>query len=198
MLGSTQSLVNLSLRLDAATSMASITIAGPSAVWFGVGFNAQQMGDEPWTVIVDGTGAVTERKLVDQKPGTQLVSSVKVVSNTVSNGVRTVELSRPFRGAGPDYYSFTLNSSELPFINAVGSGPQFTYHKSKMPSSLLLLPEAAPACVCAGMFAVVVGLFLGVHGGGNVLAAVHSCEKFLRESLVGVFGVGHYYRWWRL
>lgn len=148
--GSTQSLVGLSLHLDTSTSTASFSIVGPADVWFGVGFNAQEMGDEPWTVIIDGTGAVSERKLVDQKPGTLLNPSVKVVSNTVSNGIRTVQMTRPLKGAGADYYTFNISATELPFINAVGSGPQFSYHKSKMPSSLLLLPEGSAACVCAG------------------------------------------------
>jgi len=31
-----------------------------------------------------------------------------------------------------------------------GNGPDFAYHKSKMPSSLTLLATAEPACVCAG------------------------------------------------
>jgi hypothetical protein len=62
-----------------------------------------------------------------------------------------VELTRALKGAGSDYFTFSLNgSAALPFINAVGSGPQFAYHKEKLPSSLLLLPVAAPACVCAG------------------------------------------------
>ena len=149
--GATASLVNLTVALDAAADEARITMSGPSAVWFGVGFDAQQMGDEPWTVVVDGTGAVTERKLVDQKAGTELPASVTVVSSSVGNGVRTVVLTRPLKGKGPDYYSFNVaNTTTLPFINAVGSTPAFGYHQAKLPSSLLLLPTTAPVCVCAG------------------------------------------------
>lgn len=150
-MGSTQSLVTVSAHLDAEADEARISMAGPSDVWFGVGFNAQEMSDEPWTVVVDGTGAVSERKLVDQKPGTLLTPSVKVVSNTVSGSIRTVLLTRPLKGATPDYYTFVVNgSSELPFINAIGSGPAFSYHKAKLPASLLLLPTSSPACVCSG------------------------------------------------
>ena len=149
--GATGSLVNLTVALDAAADEARITMAGPSAVWFGVGFNAQQMGDEPWTIVVDGAGAVTERKLVDQKPGTELAATITVVSNTAVNGVRTVVLTRPLKGKDEDYYSFDVaGTTALPFINAVGSGPAFAYHQAKLPSSLLLLPKTSPACICAG------------------------------------------------
>ena len=40
--------------------------------------------------------------------------------------------------------------SRIPFIDAVGSGPEFAYHKAKTPSSITLLPVAASACVCSG------------------------------------------------
>jgi hypothetical protein len=126
-------------------------MVGPSAVWFGVGFNASEMSDQPWTVVVDGAGAVTERQLEDQKPGTLLPSSVKVVSSTVTDGRRTVILTRALKGAGPRYFTFSPDGpSRVNFINAVGSGPTFAFHKSKSPSSITLLPVAAPACVCSG------------------------------------------------
>jgi len=147
--GGRRSLVNLSLMLT--PTEARITMNGPADVWFGAGFNASQMGDEPWAIIVDGKGAVTERKLVDQKAGTLLQSSVTVVSSTVAAGIRTVEMTRPLKGASPEYYTFELSGSpHLNFIDAVGSTSTFSYHKSKTPSSLLLLPLSAPACVCAG------------------------------------------------
>ena len=152
--GATSSLVNLTLSLSALTNEARISMSGPAGVWFGVGFNAQQMSDEPWAIIVDGTsaGAVTERKLVDQKAGTQLKATVTVISNDVVDNVRTVKLTRSLKGATADYYTFQVDgaSSQLPFINAVGSGPDFAYHKVKAPSMLTLLPVAEPACVCQG------------------------------------------------
>ena len=149
--GTTKSLVQLHLSLEKASDEVRITMVGPSAVWYGVGFNASEMSDEPWAIIVDGSGAVTERKLLDQKAGTLLKTSVKVLSNTVSDGVRTVTMSRSMKGESSQYYSFDFSGPSLvPFINAVGSTPTFSYHKAKSPASLLLLPVAAPACVCSG------------------------------------------------
>ena len=37
----------------------------------------------PWTVVVDGTGTVQEKKLANHMPGTPLAPSVKVLSNSV-------------------------------------------------------------------------------------------------------------------
>lgn len=66
--------VNMSLALDAtvAGGQATITLTGPSSVWFGVAFNAIAMGDLPYTIVVDGTGNVTEHKIGDHDAGNQL------------------------------------------------------------------------------------------------------------------------------
>ena len=81
---SSDSQVQLHLDLDQATKNATITIAGPADVWFAVGFNAANMADAPYTIVVDGEGVVSERKLGNHMPGTQLASTVDVISNTDS------------------------------------------------------------------------------------------------------------------
>lgn len=149
----------ISVRVDAKNDLVTIKMQGPSDVWFAAGFGAQAMEDRPWTVVVDGgSGAVSERKLggpVDNPhvPGDALKASVKVESNTVSAGVRTVVVTRPLKGASADYYTFntTTTNPSLPFITAVGSSAKLSYHKAKAPASMVLLPEgtSAPgACVC--------------------------------------------------
>ena len=47
--------VTVSLDLDERAGRARLTLAGPSAGWFGVGFGAFQMRDRPYAVIVDRT-----------------------------------------------------------------------------------------------------------------------------------------------
>jgi len=130
---------------------ARIVLTGPSAVWFGVGFNASAMKDAPWAVVVDGHGAVTERKLSDQGGNNVLMKpSVKVVSNTVTGNTRTVTLTRPLAGMTSDYYSFSMTSTDVttPFISAVGSGAAFAYHKNKAIGTLSFLPANGGACIC--------------------------------------------------
>ena len=41
------SLVDLSVTVDGSHNSVAITITGPSNVWFGVGFNASVMADNP-------------------------------------------------------------------------------------------------------------------------------------------------------
>jgi len=147
LVGAEKGLVELKLSLDNATPNATFELTGPDGVWFGVGFNAQNMGDEPWTVIVDGAGAVAERKLAYHSPGALLPPSVYVLSNTVTAaGNRTVILTRSLRGA---HYNFSVSETTVPFIAAVGTGPRFGFHKSAANYKLTMLATNAPNCVCA-------------------------------------------------
>jgi len=156
--GSSSSLVKLDLSLNVEDQIATITVTGPSNVWFGVGFNATAMKDAPWAIIVDGTGKVTERKLEDQNPGSELKASVKVVSSTTQGNLRTVVMTRPFKGATEEYYTFSADGDPvLQFINAVGNGPTLAYHKDKTHATIATLPvnagNAGGACICAAKVA---------------------------------------------
>lgn len=74
----------VALDIDEATGNVTITIKGPATgVWFGIGFNAQLMNNNPWTIVVDGQGKVTEHKLENHMPGVPLAQSVDIISNTV-------------------------------------------------------------------------------------------------------------------
>ena len=44
------------------TGIVNVTISGPANVWFGVGFNANEMADKPWTIISNSTN-VWEQKI---------------------------------------------------------------------------------------------------------------------------------------
>lgn len=132
--GAASSLVDVTVSLNATSNLATISLTGPSDVWFGVGFGAQAMADRPWTIVVDGDGNVTERHLGGESPnshvaGDPLQPSVTVVGSSVAAALRTVVLTRPFQGAGPGYYTFNATGSDMviPFINAVGSGPDLAY-----------------------------------------------------------------------
>jgi len=149
LVGVEKSLVELTLNLDHASPNATFELTGPDGVWFGVGFNAKAMGDAPWTVVVDGAGEVTERRLGNHAPGTLLPRSVHVLSNTVAaGGNRTVVLTRQ-RSLQGAHFNFSLSETTLPFISAVGSGPDFAIHKSAADATLTMLATDAPNCVCA-------------------------------------------------
>lgn len=152
--GRVDSVSSFEVQMDPTKDMVTITASGPSAAWFGVGFGAQAMKQNPWAIIMEGNGNVTERKLADQSPGVQLPSTVTVVSNTVTDGKRTVVMTRALKGKTSDYFTFDASVATIPMINAVGSGPKLAFHKLKDPVTLSLLPVGGGgACVCQGTVA---------------------------------------------
>ena len=115
--GKAASLVGMEISVTNATS--TITLTGPDGVWFGAGFFAQSMNDKPYSIIVDGKGAVSERRMDNHAAGTVLAPTVAVSSNTVVAGKRTVVLSRPSLGASAQHATFSLQDLEVPFISAI-------------------------------------------------------------------------------
>lgn len=150
--GTSSSLVKVDVSLDLANDLATITLTGPSAVWFGVGFGAEMMKDAPWAIIVDGNGKVTEMKLSDQGTNNVLLKpTVEVKSSSVTGALRNVVVTRPLKGASSDYYSFNGSNPTVNFINAVGAGTLLAFHKDKAVSALAMLPlDSAGSCVCEG------------------------------------------------
>jgi len=130
------------------TDSVLINMTGPAEVWYGVGFNAKAMSDQPYTIIIDGNGQVTERKLDTHAPGTLLSSSITVVSTLVHNNLRTVVLRRGINGSTADHYSFKTIAGNINLITAVGTGPDLAYHKSRSGGKITLIPANNSACIC--------------------------------------------------
>jgi hypothetical protein len=69
------------------------------------------MANSPYTLVVNASG-VTEHKIgtcgseAEHCPGSELAASIKLVSNTVVDGVRTAVVTRATKGASKDHYSF--------------------------------------------------------------------------------------------
>jgi len=137
---------------------ATITLTGPADKWFAVGLEASAMEDQPYTLVVNSSG-IHERKLgtcgteADHCPGTVLSESIKLQSNTVSGGVRTVVATRPLKGATKDHYTFEpATVTSIRYISAVGHSDAFGYHAAH---DGLILSFANPSphsttCVCDG------------------------------------------------
>lgn len=139
-------LVNMTISLEG--KVAKITMSGPDDVWFGAGFDATTMSDQPYAIIVEGDGEVSEHKLGPQAPGHLLRTSITVVSSEVVSGIRTVTLVRPVAGVTKEHFSLPTQPGELKMITAVGSGPKFAYHKARTGAQIMLLPSNSQACVC--------------------------------------------------
>lgn len=151
--GSTTSLggaVALDLNVSGATGRVLLTLSGPASVWYGVGFDAALMSDAPYSIIVDGAGNVSERRLANHAAGTLLPPSLEVVSNTVAGGVRTVVLSRPLAAPTSGSYSFDPTALTLNFIAAVGQTAAFGPHNAAPHGAdTVRLWPSTPVCVCA-------------------------------------------------
>ena len=121
------------------------------------------MADEPYAIIIDGTGAVTERKLGNHNPGTLLPSTITIISNTVNNNIRKVVMQRPLKGM-----EYCVKSGSLNVITAIGSTPELSYHAARTASTIVLLPDTSSACVCkptkSELFAVFIGYYLNSYG----------------------------------
>jgi hypothetical protein len=146
--GAQKSLVDLGLTVSTTSTAdgVTITMSGPSdGTWFGVGFNTHFMADSPYTIIVDGDGNVTEHALANHAAGVVLNSSVKVIRHSVSDGTRTVVMTRPLKGLTPRHHDFDPQQLSLDFISAVGSTPAFGYHRAKTVDTVALWPRAAAA-----------------------------------------------------
>jgi hypothetical protein len=94
---------------------------------------------------------VTERVLGDHAAGIVLNTSVTVVTNTVSNGLRTVVMTRALKGLTPQHHDFDPQKLSLDFINAIGASSAFSYHKDKTVSTISLWPHA-PEPTKGGVF----------------------------------------------
>ena len=168
----------------------TILIQYPFGACTGVGFGATLMDDMPYAIIVEGTGAVSERQLAKESPGTLLNVSVKVVSNTVVAGVRTVVLTRALKGKTKVHYTFDPQVLQINFINALGSTPMLSYHKSKTATSINLFPSAgSPACVCsypAAPFGQGSGSIKYLPTGESVGFKAGRCAPHPRTDLIGM------------
>ena len=102
--------VDMKLSLTSKNDQAMINITGPDGKWFGVGLGAKTftMSDQPYTIMVDGSGKVSELKLGDHSGGQTLAKSVTVVSNKVVNGRRTISLTRALKVSTVEKYNLTM------------------------------------------------------------------------------------------
>uniref|UniRef100_A0A7S4F885 Uncharacterized protein n=1 Tax=Chrysotila carterae TaxID=13221 RepID=A0A7S4F885_CHRCT len=149
--------VTFNLTIDTVADVATISIAGPADVWFGVGVGATAMADAPYTFIVNSSG-VHERQIgtcgseAEHCAGDALSRSTTLLSNSVNDAaIRTVVFTRPLRGATPKHYTFDPSKdATLNFISAVGSSQQFAYHKAHHAAVVTLLssPASSHTCLC--------------------------------------------------
>jgi len=136
--------VRLTVLTDGWT--ANVTLSGPATKWFAVGLDATMhttAGRRPYTIAVDGAGTVTEWLLGYDTMGERLPpvgagSSLKVLSSTVVNGVRTVTISLPASSAS---YTFPKAAGLLNVISAVGLTSALSAHGTNFQAGTITLAK---------------------------------------------------------
>lgn len=154
--------INLTVALkvdqrDPSQDTATITLTGPIDAWFGTGFGTTDMcrhmqadlcpDGGPYAIVVFG-GEVQERQLNFHGPGVALPPTVRVVSNEVVGGNRTVTVTRPLNGPDERYYNFDIEETALPIITARGCGLTFAQHCGHGSSELTFMAANAPLRIC--------------------------------------------------
>ncbi len=146
------------LTIDTVLNTVSLEVTGPEAVWFGVGFEPLTHPGGPTTYSVIALGGasapvVEEWELGSFGPVGQLADSLTVDSNTVSAGVRTVQLSGLQAGAN---YSFPTIPKTVDISWAYGSGGSFAIHAGRGETTLVLseVPEPSTLLLSLAGFGV--------------------------------------------
>ena len=135
---STDQQVNIELFFD--DNLMQMTYSGPSTNWYGIGFNNTVM-TFTYAIIIDGEGNLQERQLGMNSPGMILPTTVEKLNDNVSNGVRTVKLSRPMIGNNSDYFTFTDEKIQnFSIIYAYGNTPTVAYHQNRSWDTFYLTP----------------------------------------------------------
>ncbi len=148
--------MTVDLTIDTTLNTVALTMTGPEAVWFGVGFEplTHPSGATTYSIIALGgppTPDVQEWALGAGGPVSQLPDTLSVDSNTVSAGVRTVQLSGPQAGAN---YTYPTTPKTMDISWAYGSGANFAFHAGRGETTLSLeevpVPEPATMLLAAG------------------------------------------------
>jgi hypothetical protein len=104
-----------SLEIQIQNDEVLLTANGPNDRFFGLGFDSSVMEDA-YAIIINGTD-VHERKLGDHTPGTIVQGSVTISStDTTSDTLQRVVLSRSIEGLTSDHYTFPSSETTIPMI----------------------------------------------------------------------------------
>ena len=88
------------------------------------------------------------RKTPNAAPGTLLTPSIRILSTSVTDSVRTVVLQRSVNGSTSDHFDFPTSPGDLNLIGAVGDTASLAYHKWRSGGKATLVPSNSSACVC--------------------------------------------------
>jgi hypothetical protein len=112
--------MSIKIDLDQTNSLVTYTMTGPESKWFAIGLDAQSMIANT-DIVRFGTSVLDQHLLGFQPPVTDTKSDLAQISNTTTNGVRTIVATRPFDTGDTEDYQFVSKLDNLNIIWAVGS-----------------------------------------------------------------------------
>lgn len=154
----------MSVKLDVGANV-TMTLIGPSARWFAVGFDAGSMAAGTDVVGVHSAGALTafDANLTGYNaPATDVQQDWTISSNVVAGGVRTVIATRALNTGDANDHVFTAAPGSISLIWARASSNTFSYayhgntNRGISSATFTLVPVTAPPTgnspqtVCAG------------------------------------------------
>jgi hypothetical protein len=168
--------IDVSVSVELNATHAQLRLKGPADVWFAVAFSARAMADQPWALVANASGVMEQQLGICNDEGqhcggTHLAPSVTLVSNAVTNSVRTLIVTRPLKGLTPQHYSFDAGvRSTIPLLAAVGSSSVFAYHAAHAVGDLNILGEGEPTCLCLSRATAAICDNVG-----------ENCQSFMRD-----------------
>ncbi|MFN3756264.1 MAG: T9SS type A sorting domain-containing protein [Flavobacterium sp.] len=113
--------VTASIVLDNATETAVITLSGPDDRWFALKYgsftNGMQAGPD---VLYYNGSTLIDASQTGSGPVQDAVQDITIVSNTLTNGVRTFVVSRLFVTGDSNDFNFNFNDSNIDLSGAHG------------------------------------------------------------------------------
>ena len=116
------------INIDNDTGTTTLTLAGPSNKWFGIGFgNSNMNGTDIFMTngssIRDAYSTSNGQPQADSSPES---GDWTLVSNTVSSGTRTIVATRANDTGNSNDYTFSASAGSLTVIWAIGATSQYS------------------------------------------------------------------------
>ena len=118
------------INIDNDTGTTTLTLAGPSNKWFGIGFGNSNMNGTD-IFMTNGSSirdAYSTSNGQPQADSSQESGDWTLVSNTVSSGTRTIVATRANDTGNSNDYTFSASAGSLTVIWAIGSSTEYAYH----------------------------------------------------------------------
>jgi Secretion system C-terminal sorting domain/DOMON domain len=130
--------MKVKINLNSATSLATITMVGPSTKWISIGLGTSSMSVNK-DVNTYGTSLLDQYFTTSGHvvPTTDATNNLTLVSNTVTGTSRTVIYTRPFNTGDAKDYAFVYTITSLNIVWGIGPSTTVTSEHSTFGSKTL-------------------------------------------------------------